>query len=137
MYVFLAHSKGPAPLSITLDSDELEALSLEGPNVIHPVDSQAGEIAVTAAAAGGDGSYAYAWTVAEVGDDDDIASGALVVLSAGTQNLAQYNSLTLRSTATPGPPVEATYTLTCTVTDGTGATASVNIDLRVFAINFG
>lgn len=128
---------GPAALSIALDSDELEALALEGPDFIHPVDSNAGEIDVTASAAGGVTPYQYAWTVAESGDDDDVASGALVVLSAGTTDAAQYNSLTIRSSTTPGPPVEATYTLTCTVTDDAGSTASANIDLRVFAINFG
>ena len=129
--------QGPAALSISLDLDELEPMDLGAPNVAHPVDTTPGQIDVTATAAGGDGSYAYAWTVAEQGDDDNTGSGVLQVLSAGTTNAAQYNTLTIRSNATPGPPTEATYQLTCTVTDGTGATASVSIDQPLVGLNFG
>jgi hypothetical protein len=129
--------QGPPALSINLDTDEIEALELVAPNSEHPFETVAGQIDVTATAAGGDGSYSYAWTVSEEGDDDDTASGVIRILSAGTTNAAQYNTLTLRSNATPGGPTEANYTLACTVTDGTGTTASVQVVARVFALNLG
>ena len=128
---------GPPALSITLDNEELEALDLAAPDFLHPVESSAGQIDVTATAAGGDGSYSYAWTVEEVGDDKNTGTGVIQILAAGTTNAAQYNTLTLRSNATPGGPTEATYTLTCTVTDGTGATASAAANQLVFALNLG
>jgi hypothetical protein len=128
---------GPPALSITLDNEELEALDLAAPDVLHPVESSAGQIDVTATAAGGDGSYSYAWTVEEVGDDKNTGTGVIQILAAGTTNAAQYNTLTLRSNATPGGPTEATYTLTCTVTDGTGATASAVANQLVLGLNLG
>ena len=128
---------GPAALSITLNFDELEQLDLAAPDVAHPVDTGFGQIDVTATAAGGDGSYTYAWTVAEDGDNKNTGSGVLQILSAGTTNAAQYNTLTVRSNATPGPPTDATYELTCTVTDGTGATASATVNQPILALNLG
>ncbi|MDB2565346.1 hypothetical protein N9X64_00355 [bacterium] len=133
MYVFLAHSKGPPPLSITLNVENLDPLDMAGPNAAHPISTGAGQIDITASAAGGDGSYSFAWTTQELGDSGNI----LAVLAAGTTNAAQYDTLTLRSTATPGPPAEVTYRLTCTVTDGNSDTASVSIDQPVVAINLG
>ena len=131
---------GPAALSITLDNEELEALDLAAPDFLHPVESSAGQIDVTATAAGGDGSYSYAWTVEEFGDDKNTGTGVIQILDAGTtseRSAAQYNTLTLRSNATPGGPTEATYTLTCTVTDGTGATASAVANQLVLGLNLG
>jgi uncharacterized caspase-like protein len=148
MYIALVgtfqQGAGPAALSIILvdgggnQLDELENMDLAGPNFAHPIDSGAGQIDVTGSAAGGDGSYSYAWTVSETGDDDNTGTGVIRILSAGTTNAAQYNTLTLRSTASAGsPPTDANYTLTCTVTDGTGATASVQIVQRVMGLNLG
>jgi hypothetical protein len=141
MYISLMgtcqQGSGPAALSITLDNEDLELLDLAAPNFEHPVSTGAGQIDVTATAAGGDGSYSYAWTVSELGDDDDTGTGVIQILSAGTTNAAQYNTLTLRSNATPGGPTEASYSLKCTVTDGTGATAFKVATQRVFAVNLG
>ena len=117
-------SRGGAELSISLDADESELVIPMDP--VLPgggnADSNPGEVDVTATAAGGDGSYTYAWTVSETRD----ASNALSVLSAGTQTAAQYNDLTLRMAvaALPGaPPAPGEYTLRCTVTDGNSDTA--------------
>ena len=114
-----AMGQGPAALSISLDADASDLAIPMGP--VLPgggnADSNSGEVDVTATAAGGDGSYTYAWTVSETTDTTDSFS----VLSAGTQNAAQYNDLTLRMAvaALPGaPPNPGTYTLRCTVTDG-------------------
>ena len=98
---------GPAALSITLDTDEIEALDLVAPDSEHPVETVAGQIDLTATAAGGDGSYSYSWTVPEQGDDSNTASGVIQILQAGSTKAAQYNTLTLRSNATPGGPTEA------------------------------
>ena len=135
---------GPAALSIILVDDggnelqELENMDLAGPNGAHPITTSAGEIDVIGSAAGGDGSYSYAWTVSEQGDDDNTGTGVIRIESAGTTNAARYNTLTLRSTASAGsPPTEAQYILRCTVTDGTGTTASVDIVQRVVGLNLG
>ena len=128
---------GPPALSITLDAEELELLELVGPDVVHPIDSTLHQIDVEALAAGGDGTYTYAWTVTEDGDNKNTGSGVLQILSAGTTNGAQYDTLTVRSNATPGPPTDATYELTCTVTDGNSDTASVTVNLPIMALNLG
>ena len=113
-------------------------MDLAGPNGAHPITTSAGEIDVIGSAAGGDGSYSYAWTVSEQGDDDNTGTGVIRIESAGTTNAARYNTLTLRSTASAGsPPTEAQYILRCTVTDGTGTTASVDIVQRVVGLNLG
>jgi hypothetical protein len=119
-------SRGPAALSITLNKTNLEPLLFAGPDGAN-VDSNPGEIDVTASAAGGDTSgdgYAYAWTLAEIDD----AANQLSVLAAGTQNAAQYSDLTLRGVPAAGPPADVMMRLTCTVTDDAGTTAAINID---------
>ena len=128
-------NRGPAALSISLNKTELQALDMARPAGEHPVDTQGGDIDVTATAAGGDTSgdgYAYVWTVAEIGggDDDDTAAGVLRILDAGEQGTAQYNELTLRgdSSSTVGQPFDVVYRLTCTVTDDAGTTAAISIN---------
>ena len=121
----VAMGQGPAALSITLNKANLEPLNFIGPAGSNQ-DSAEGAIDVTAAAAGGDTSgdgYAYAWTLTEVTDP----ANQLSVLAAGTQNAAQYNTLTLRGVPAAGPPAEVMMRLTCTVTDDAGTTAAVNI----------
>lgn len=124
-------SRGPPALSITLDREGLDPMDLIGPAANHPVDSNPGDIDVTATAAGGDTSgdgYAYAWTLTEIGDGQNVLS----VLAAGTQNQAAYDTLTLRgdSSGAPGPH-EIIMQLTCTVTDDAGDTAAVSIEQPV------
>ena len=123
-------SRGPAALSITLNKENFDPIELIAPGGAHPLDTNAGDIDVTATAAGGDTSgdgYAYAWTLDEQGSD---GQNVLSVLAAGTQNTAQYNSLTLRgdSSSTVGQPFDVVYRLTCTVTDDAGTTAAISID---------
>ena len=127
-------SRGPAALSITLNKAGLDPLELAGPDGAHPLDSGVGQIDVTASAAGGDGSYTFAWTLTESGDSGNI----LAVLAAGTTNAAQYNTLTVRSTASAGaPPAEVDLAIKCTVTDGNSDTAEITITQPVVCINFG
>ena len=121
-------SRGPAALSITLNKENFDPIELIAPGGAHPLDTNAGDIDVTATAAGGDTSgdgYAYAWTLDEQGTDRE---NVLSVLAAGTQNTAQYDTLTLRgdSSGSPGPH-EIIMQLTCTVTDDAGTTAAVSI----------
>jgi len=127
----VAMGQGPAALSITLNVEGLDPLDLIAPAGAHPVDSTAGQIDVTATAAGGDTScdgYAYAWTLTELDDNQNVLS----VLAAGTQNTAQYDTLTLRgdSSGAPGPN-EVIMRLTCTVTDDAGTTAEISINQPV------
>jgi len=101
--------------------------------------SNAGEIVVTAAGAGGTPGYTYAWVVTEVGggDDDNTSSGNYVIAAAGTQNAAQYNTLTITGTF-PGPPNPppnpTTYRLTCTITDAATTAVSIVQDITVVII---
>ena len=97
----------------------------EGPGMIelaapagNNADSAAGQIDVTATASGGTLPHAYAWTVAELSD----SASCISILAAGTQNVARYDSLTLRSLTQAGAPTSGQYRLTCTVTDGVGDT---------------
>ena len=105
----VAMGQGPAALSISLNKANLNPLALVGAAAEHPITSSAGEIDITATAAGGDTSgdgYAYAWTLVEQGDDDNTATGILKVAAVGTTNAAQYNTLTLvgDSSSTVGQP---------------------------------
>ena len=130
----VAMGQGPAALSISLNKANLDPLELAAPDVEHPLDSLGGQIDVTASAAGGDGSYTFAWTLTESGDSGNI----LAVLAAGTTNAAQYNTLTVRSTASAGaPPAEVDLAIKCTVTDGNSDTAEITITQPVVCINLG
>ena len=97
--------------------------------------SNSGEISSTASATGGDGSYTYAWTLSEIDDLDAEFS----VASQGTTTNATYNTGTVSTsfnnptppTPPPPPPQTATFRVSCTVTDGLGATASASRDFFV------
>jgi len=90
-------------------------------------DSNPGEIDITAVASGGTLPHAYAWTVTEVSD----SASCISILAAGTQNVARYDSLTLRSLTQAGAPTNGEYRLTCRVTDAVGdyEEASVTFDI--------
>ncbi len=106
------------------------------------VDTGAGDADSTGTASGGDGSYSFAWTITETADDGGGGSGC-AILSEGTKTNAQYNTATFRVTRAAlvdnhGVPVEpppdftqATYRLRCTVTDGTGDTATADYTVNV------
>jgi len=140
---FGAHpSRGAPPLAVSLDAStstiQLE-ISTVPPDQSGTRDSGSGDIDVTATASGGDtaAGYSYAWTVTELSDASGVGGADCSVLVAGTQNAAQYNTLTMRATqpallggAPPQPIqpppvfVEATYRLRCTVSDGTDSVIS-------------
>jgi len=129
-------NRGPAALSLALNSTSATVnIDISGidPGAGGTADSNTGQVDVTASASGGDSSsYAYAWVVTETSDP----AAEYAVLAAGTQNAAQYNTLTVRVTATaiPNfPPQAAQYRLRCTVTDGAGATATADFTLTVAA----
>ena len=80
----------------------------------------AGLIDVTAVPSGGDGSYSLLWSVTEVLD----VGGNIAIADLGTRTSAQYDTLRITVTAGDGSG-QAIYMLQCTVTDGTGATATI------------
>ena len=127
-------SRGPAALSLSLNATSATVnidIGAIDPGVGGTADSTPGDIDVTASASGGDSSsYSYAWVVTETADP----LGEYAVLAAGTQNAAQYDTLTIRVTATaiPNfPPQSAEYRLRCTVTDGAGDTATADFTLTM------
>ena len=125
-------NRGNPPLTISVNSNGIRDFIAEG--IIgegeFPQTTSAGAIDFTAIASGGDGSYSFAWTVTESGDTNNIATGNHQLSTAGTQNAAQYNTarITVSETGVSGtdPPIESSYFFNCTVTDGTGATASTS-----------
>ena len=133
--------RGAAALSgsitLTAPGDGTLVIPTAGPG--SSSTTNAGEIDVTAAGAGGTPGYTYAWAVTEVGggDDDNTSSGNYVIAVAGTQNAAQYNTLTLTG-AFPGPPNPpanpTTYRLTCTITDSAAANVAIVQDITVAVI---
>jgi len=115
--------------SITLNAPSGGSLELAGISPGGSGTSNAGDIDLTAAGSGGSGSYNYAWAVIEADD----SSNAFVVASAGTQNVAQYNTLTITGSfpAAPNPPANpALYILRCTISDGV-SNVVVNQNLQI------
>ena len=123
-------ASGAAALGVSVSSTGINEFIAEG--IIgegqFPITTGNGAIVMVATASGGDGSYSYSWAVTESGDTNNIATGNIQLSNAGTQNVATYNDSNIRAFETGmsagDPPIEALYSFTCTVTDGTGATAS-------------
>jgi hypothetical protein len=144
---FGSHPNRGTPLGITLNSSGVIDITVAVPDatLAYSVQTVGGEINVTASATGGDTSgdgYAYAWTVIEDSDIPGASGASCSLTTAGTQNAAQYN--TARWTVIVGivlggggaptgnePFVEATYTLTCTVTDDNGDEAQATAQVRI------
>ena len=139
-------SRGPAALSISLSVTSTEiTVDVSGvpPDQSGNVDTNAGQADSTASASGGDGSYTFAWTITETGDDGQNGSSC-AILAEGTKNAAQYNTATFRVTqaailaGAPPAPVnpppqfsQATYRLRCTVTDGNSDTATADYTVTI------
>ena len=124
--------RGAPPLSISVAYNAGEGIIEAAAPAGLTIDTNAGDVDATGSASGGSAPYSFAWTVTEDSDQGNCA-----VLAAGTQNVAQYNTLTLRTVIPANafdPPVEANYTLRCTVTDSTSATASATLNLLVVSI---
>lgn len=93
-----------------------------------------GEIDMVGVGSGGDGSYSYAWTLVSENDPTNSFS-----INMGTVNSANWNTgvVTTTFTGPPGPgndpPPPAEFVVRCTVTDGTGATATAQETIVVEA----
>jgi len=125
-------ASGNPALGISIVNNGITSFTAEGiaGEGDFPIETNNGAIDFTATATGGDGSYTFLWTVTEAGDDNNIASGN-IQQSAGTatsdRNAAQYNKCRIKFFDTGlegGETIEASYRFACTVTDGTGATAT-------------
>ena len=91
MYIALmgcAQQGSSSPLALTIQENADTNIVAPGPGGA-TVNTNAGEADFTAVASGGSAPYSYSWSVTELAD-----SGNCVVLAAGTQNVAQYNTLT-------------------------------------------
>ena len=109
---FGSHPNRSSPLEATTSgTDQLEMLGISPGS---SRTSSAGEIDVTCSAQGGSGSYTFSWAVAEASDPDN----AVTIAAAGTQNVANYNTLRLTGSNADPPPNPAEYRLSCTVSDG-------------------
>lgn len=127
---------GAAALGLTITNNGDDFIDLSGiGGEEFPTSSGSGQIDFSATASGGDGSYSYAWSIVEQGDDNNINTGNIRVGDAGTTNQAQYNDAIVTGYDTglsaASPPVEARLQVTCTVTDGTGATANESVRIMV------
>ena len=123
-------SAAPLALSISNPGD----VGINVPPGVQGGSSNAGEIASTATATGGDGSYTYAWTLSEIDDLDQ----AFSINSQGTTTNATYNTATVSTNYNnnippppPPPPPQASYRVSCTVTDGNGDTATATADFAI------
>jgi hypothetical protein len=132
MYVFLAHSKGPAALAVSITVNLSDPFIDTGGGQ----SSGAGEIDMQATASGGDGSYSFSWTLVSENDPTNSFS-----INLGTTNNADgsWNDAVITTTFTgpPGPgndpPPPGEFEIKCTVTDGTGTTASAIETVRAEA----
>ena len=124
--------RGGAPLALSVAFNVGEGfLEVPGPSGTTQ-QTASGQVDVSGSASGGTAPYSFAWTVTEISDQGNCA-----VLAAGTQNVANYNTLTFETVlpANPfDPPVEANYTLRCTVTDSASATVEDTLNLIVVSI---
>ena len=134
MFGCAAQGSGPSPLAVSVqDVDPLQFIVPPGQS---GATSNPGDFGSLATATGGDGSYSYSWSITELGDPDN----AFSVASSGTTDQASYGDATISTnfaqTNPPSnpPPQIAGYRLSCTVTDGTGATATASADFDVEVI---
>ena len=142
-------SRGPAALSLSLNNTS-DSINMEfgagPPDQAQVIDTSAGDVDTTATAAGGDGSYTFAWTITEDTDVPNSGGASSAVLAAGTQNVAQYDDITFRvnqgqlvdpanGQETGNPAfISAQYTLECTVTDGNSDTATASYVLTLAGV---
>ena len=125
-----AQQGSSSPLALTIQENQDPNLVVPGPAGTTQ-QTNAGEVDVTGIASGGSPPYSFAWTVTEIADN-----GNCVVLAAGTQNAAQYNTLTFQTVIPTGfpPETQADYELECTVTDSAGASVQVQAGVIVISI---
>ena len=121
-----------APLSISL-SAQTDVVNIagvgSGVSGTTPVDI----IDHTAAAAGGDGSYSYAWVLTK--GTENVISGSFGTITQGINNAAQYLKGQIdyvqNNISSHEPPADVVMISTCTVTDGTGAIAAIAVPTAI------
>ena len=125
-----AQQGSSSPLALVIQENRDPNLVIIGPAGTTQ-QSNAGEVDVTGIASGGSPPYSFSWSVTEIADN-----GNCVVLAAGTQNAAQYNTLTYQTVIPSGvpPESEAEYELECTVTDSAGASVQVTLPSIVISL---
>lgn len=134
MFGCAAQGSGPSPLAVSVTA--VDPLFLDVFPGQSGATSNPGDFGSLATATGGDGSYSYSWSIIEVADPDN----AFSVASSGTTDQSAYGDATISTnfaqTNPPSnpPPQIAGYRLSCTVTDGTGATATASSDFDVEVI---
>ncbi len=133
MYIALmgcAQQGSDSPLALNVQEQSDLNLIIEG-TAGSTQQSLSGQVDVLGTASGGTPPYSFAWSVTELLDQ-----GNCVVLAAGTQNVANYNTLTFQSVMPSGfpPELQAEYELECTVTDSAGASVTDN-NLRLNVIS--
>lgn len=149
MYIALVgtcqQGSGPAALSIgELEPFGDKSIEFEGSiTEDYPLSSEPGQISLAATVTGGDGSYTWEWTIAETsGDDGSTSSGNIQVSDFGTKTGSgqpTYDDAIITANAagqSDGDEVAALLTITCTVTDGTGASVAASHQMQVSAIYF-
>jgi len=149
MYIALLgtcqQGSGPAALAIE-DIEPFGDKSIEFEGSIgedYPLSSVAGQIAFAATVTGGDGNYTWVWSIVEqFGDDQNINSGNIQVSDAGTttgSGQPTYDDAIITANSagqSDGDEVNALLNITCTVTDGTGASVATSQQMEVNAIYF-
>ena len=118
------------PLALSLSS--LDPLTIVVPPGSSGAVSNPGDIDIEATPSGGDGSYSFAWAISEESDPD--SSFAVDDIGTTDDPSGRYNdaifstsfSVPLPPAPPDEPPQSGEFLIRCTVTDGTGATASAN-----------
>ena len=131
MFGCAAQGSGASPLAISVtDPDPLGIGIAPGQS---GGQSNPGEIVSFATASGGDGNYSFSWSLIELGDTDNVLS----IADAGTTDASSYTDAIIATsfaqTDPPSnpPPAPGGYRVSCTVTDGTGATATATAEFDV------
>ena len=122
-----------APLKV--DITDVDPIIIPVPPGVNGAQSSQGDITSQATATGGDGSYSYAWTLTEFDDQEN----AFAIVSQGTTNVSLYETAIISTNYNnaipppppPPPPAPARYRVSCTVTDGTGATDTAQTEFDV------
>ena len=135
MFGCAAQGSGASPLALSVSTPDPLAIGIAPGQ--SGGQSNPGEIVSVASATGGDGNYSFSWSLIELGDPDN----ALSIGDAGTTDTSTYNDAIIATsfaqTNPPSnpPPSPGGYRVSCTVTDGTGATATAvaNFDVEVLS----
>ena len=130
MYIFLAHSKGPAALSATIiDDNDLQSSGLLIPA---GATSNPNEISASLSVSGGSTPYSYAWQLVERADTSGVFTP-----TQGTTNQAAYDDAVIANGALPPPNPPASpgqYQVICTITDNDSTQVQVDFIFDVISV---